>query len=214
MSVEKMTMMNVIGDIDSVDEVLRDILLAGNVDLVSAMSQSEDSSFMFKVGDDTLEKTLYLNYITSFEKDESCEKSLKMARELADSLEIEGIGSKPNFEEYLKEEDISSELDNIYKEIIVPIDKIKQAYKELEKVADLYKSCSHIRDIDIPVKDLGELEYFNYKFGILSKEDKLKLNKNYENILAVILDAGSIEEGDVYFVLYPKSLHEIGRAHV
>ena len=71
MSVEKMTMMNVIGNIVDVDNVLKDIILSGKVELVSALSQIEDNSFVFKVENENLEKVLDLNYITSFSKDKT-----------------------------------------------------------------------------------------------------------------------------------------------
>lgn len=208
MSVEKMTMMNIIGDINSVDEVLRDIILSGRVDLVSAMSQIEDNSFVFNVGDENLEKVLDLNYITFFSKDEVYEKNLEKAKELEAVLDIRDINMKSNVTDHIGKEDIANELDRIYREVKVPSDKLKQDQEELKQIEHFYKSFTQIRDVDIPVKDLKGLEYFNYKFGILSKEDKLKLKKNYENILAVILHTGSVEEGEVYFALYPKSLNE------
>lgn len=208
MSVEKMTMMNIIGDINMVDQVLKDIILSGKVDLVSAMSQIEDNSFVFNVGDENLEKALDLNYITTFKKDIVYESSLKKARELEKILEIEGKNIKSSLTDYINKEDIINELDNIYKEVSLPSEKLKEDREHLSRIEEFYKSFSQIRDIDIPVKDLKDMEYFTYKFGILSKEDISKLKKNYENILAVILHSGTVKEGEVYFALYPRTLDE------
>lgn len=207
-SVEKMTMMNIIGDINSVDEVLKDIVLSGRVDLVSAMSQIEDNSFVFNVGDENLEKVLDLNYITTFKKDLMYEQTLKKARELEEVLNIKDVNMKSNVTDHIDREDISNELDRIYNEIKLPSDKLQEEIQRLERIEHFYKSFNQIRDVDIPIKDLKGLRHFTYKFGILAKEDKLKLKKNYENILAVILHTGSVPEGDVYFVLYPSSLDE------
>ncbi len=203
-----MTMMNIIGDISYVDEVLKDIILSGNVDLVSALSQIEENSFVFNVGDENLEKVLDLNYITSFNKDKLYEENLKKARELEVILNIEDVNINPSVGDHIDKDTIALELKKIYDITKEPSEKLETAYENLEKIKDFYKNFTQIIDVDIPVKELKDLSYFKYKFGVLSKEDRIKLKKNYENILAVILHTGTRAEGEVYLALYPSSLNE------
>lgn len=203
-----MDMMNIIGDISYVDEVLKDIILSGNVDLVSALSQIEENSFVFNVGDENLEKVLDLNYITSFNKDKLYGENLKKAKELETILNIEDIKINHNIDNHADKSTIAMELSKIYDITKEPSEKLEKAYEDLNQIKDFYKNFTQIRDVDIPIKDFKELSYFSYKFGILSKENRIKLKKNYENILAVILHTGTREEGEVYLTLYPSSLNE------
>ena len=69
MSVEKMTMMNIIGKVDEVDGVLKDLLKTRKVDLVSALTQIEENNFLFDVSDENVDRLIDLNYITSYEND-------------------------------------------------------------------------------------------------------------------------------------------------
>lgn len=205
MSVEKMTMMNVIGNMADVDNVLKDIILSGKVDLVSALSQIEDNSFVFNVKDENLEKVIDLNYITSFSKDKTYEELLKKGEELESILDI-----KSNYMEFnLKDESKASDkLNNIYEEIKVPSEELKKTKEELEKIEEFYKNFSQIRDINTPIEDLRNLSHFDYRFGVLAKEDRIKLKKNYENILAIILHTGTGKDGEVYLTLYPSNIRE------
>lgn len=208
MAVEKMTMMNVIGHISEVDNMLKDIILSGKVDLVSALSQIEENSFVFNVKDENLEKAIDLNYITSFIKDKSYEEDLKKAEELKKVLNLELNSKELDLKEHIDISKISIELNNIYNEIINPNEKLKAVKDELEKIESFYRNFSQIKDFSIKIDDLRSLSYFDFRFGILSKEDRIKLKKNYENILALILHTGTSKEGEVYLVIYPSSIRE------
>ncbi len=209
MSVEKMTMMNVIGNISDVDNVLKDIILSGEVDLVSALSQIEDNSFVFNIKDENLEKVIDLNYITSFSNDKKgYEELLKKGEELKQILNITSNYMESNLKDNIDIFKISEELNNIYEEVTEPSERLKIAQEELERIENFNKNFSEIRDINIPIEDLRSLSYFDFKFGILTREDRIKLKKNYENILAIILHTGTGKEGEVYVVIYPSSIRE------
>lgn len=208
MAVEKMTMMNVIGNVSYVDNVLKDLILSGKVDLVSALSQIEENSFVFNVNDKNLEKAIDLNYISTFPKDKAYEDLLKKGEELKEILNIKSDVNKSSFKEELDFSKISLELNNIYDEIKKPYENLRLLKEELSKIEKFYNNFSLLKDLKMSIDDLRNLSYFDYKFGILSKADKIKLKKNYENILAIILHTGSSEEGEVYLVMYPSSLRE------
>ena len=208
MAVEKMTMINVIGNIFDVDNVLKDIILSGKVELVSALSQIEDNSFIFKVEDENLEKVIDLNYITSFQKDKFYEGALKKGEELKGIFHIEPIDMELDLKENIDISRISKELENIYDEVKGPNEELKSAKKQLKELEDFYRSFSQIKDFTIPIEDLKNLSYFDFRIGSLSKEDRLNLKKNYENILATILHTGTNKDGETYLVIYPSTIRE------
>lgn len=206
MSVENMTMMNIIGNIWDVDKVLKSMLLSNKIDLVSAQSQIEDNSFLFNVKDENIEKVIDLNNITSFDKDDSYEDLLKKGEEIKTILGL--VSNKDNFEVDLNidSENIAEELNHIFEELKVPVKNISSLKLEIDGIQKFYKNIQYANELTIPIEDLRNLKYFNFKFGVLSKEDRIKLKKNYENILAVILHTGSSSDGDAYVIIYPTSL--------
>lgn len=209
MSVERMTMMNIIGKVEETDLVLKDILQSGKVDLVDAMTQIEENNFLFDVSDENIDRLIDLNNITTFEKDERYEELLKKGEELKKILGIETGSEKHETSIQMNREDILAELNDICEEVTEPNVMLQAMKKELDYLEDFYaNSFKELKEFTVPISSLREMEYFSFKMGILSKEDRHKLKKNYENILAILLHTGTSAEGEVYFVLYPTSLEE------
>ncbi|OLS03636.1 V-type ATP synthase subunit I [Tissierella creatinophila] len=208
MAVEKMLMMNVIGRIEDVDSVLADIILSEKVELVSAQSQIEANNFVFKLKDENIDKAIDLNYITEFEKDNIYENELKRASELKEMLDIKSDYLKGLSKKKFNQINDNDRFNKIYDKVKNCYDKLNKNKLKLEEIDNIYKSFCKISNIDIDMEDLGNLNYFDFKFGILSKEDRIKLKKNYENILAVIFHTGTSDEGEVYLVLYPCNIEE------
>lgn len=209
MSVERMTMMNIIGKVEETDLVLKDILQSGKVDLVDAMTQIEENNFLFDVSDENIDRLIDLNNITTFEKDERYDELLKKGEELKKILGIETGSEKHETSIEMNREDILAELNDICEEVNEPNVMLQAMKKELEYLEDFYaNSFKELKEFTVPISSLREMEYFSFKMGVLSKEDRYKLKKNYENILAILLHTGTSAEGEVYFVLYPTSLEE------
>lgn len=208
MAVEKMTIMNIIGKISDADSVLKDIIVSGKMDLVSALSQIEENNFVFNVKDENLEKVIDLNHISAFRKDRSNEELLKKGEELKAILELRSLENIFNLKDNYDYSRIAPELNHIYEEVKEPYEELKLLEEELAKKDNFHSNFSLLKDIQIPIEELRNLSYFESKFGILSKEDRIKLKRNYENILAVILHTGTSIEGEVYLVMYPSSVKE------
>ncbi|HZH92632.1 MAG TPA: V-type ATPase 116kDa subunit family protein [Tissierellaceae bacterium] len=208
MSIEKMTMMNIIGKIDMVDDVLKNLLKTRKVDLVSAVSQIERSNFLFDVNDENVDMLVDLNYIHTFEKSEECEEMFRKGEELKAALDLDFQVDRIDEDmKLVSKEELSDELDSICKEVHGPSTMIVALKKELAYLDDFHSnSFRELEEFPVKVEDLRNMEYFDFKMGILSRENLLKLKKNYDNILSVLLHTGSSAEGEVYFAFYPKKL--------
>lgn len=203
-----MTMMNVIGNIADVDSVLHSMMLTNKVDLVSAISQIEDNSFLFNVKDENIEKLIDLNDIRSFKRDNIFDELLKKAEEIKTILNLSDNEFTYQNSEDIDKERITEELNHIYEEVKVPSDGIDKANDQLLKIERFYKHFQYTNELLVPIEDLRDLKYFNYKLGALSKENRIKLKNNYENILAIFFHTGTSSDGDTYLVIYPSSLSE------
>ncbi len=209
MSVERMTMMNIIGKVGEADLVLKDILQSGKVDLVDAMTQIEENNFLFDVSDENIDRLIDLNNITTFEKDERYDELLKKGEELKKILGIEAGAEKHETTLEMNREEIMEELNDICEEVTEPNIMLQAMKKELDYLENFYaNSFKELKEFSVPISSLRDMEYFSFKMGTLTKEDRHKLKKNYENILAILLHTGTSVEGEVYFVLYPASLEE------
>ncbi len=203
-----MTIMNIIGRVIDADNAIKDIIISGKMDLVSALSQIEENSFVFNVKDENLEKAIDLNYISAFHKDRRYEEFIKKGEELKEMLGIKSLENNPELKENFNFSKIISELNSIYDEVKEPYEELNLLKEELAKHDNFHSNFSLLKDVKIPIEELRNLSYFEFKFGVLSKEDRIKLKRNYENILAVMLHSGTSDEGEVYLVMYPSSVRE------
>ena len=209
MSVEKMTMMNIIGRVDDVDSVLNDILQTGKMDLVDAITQIEENNFHFDVSNENIDRLIDFNSISIYKKDERYDDMFIKVKELRDALCLDSISDNKETEITMKNQEIITELDIITDEVAEPRVRIEAMKKELAHLENFYaNSFKELREFSVPISAMRDMEYFTFKMGILSKEDRQKLKKNYENILAILLHTGSSAAGEVYFVIYPVTLEE------
>jgi V/A-type H+-transporting ATPase subunit I len=209
MSVEKMTMMNIIGRVDEVDPVLNDILQTGKMDLVDAITQIEENNFHFDVSNENIDRLIDLNSISTYKKDERYDDMFSKVKELRDALGLDPISDNKETEITMQNQEIITELNIIADEVSEPKVMIEAMKKELDYLENFYaNSFKELREFSVPISAMRDMEYFSFKMGILSKEDRQKLKKNYENILAILLHTGSSADGEVYFVIYPVTLEE------
>ena len=207
MAVEKMVMMNIIGDISRVDDILKDIALSGKVDLVSAMKEIEENNFAININHENLERLVDLNDIKTFNKDNSYKQLIQKAEEIKRAFNIEthepSLGGPS-----LDKDHIRARIDEIYEQVENYSEKIKQVEKRLEEIDKFERSFTIPESFSISTDDLRNLNYFEHKFGLLSKEDRIRLKKNYENILAAILHVGTNKDGEIYLIIYPLLVKE------
>lgn len=207
MAVEKMVMMNIIGDVSKVDSVLKDIALSGMVDLVSAMKEIEENNFLINISHENLERVIDLNDIKTFNKDNSYRQLMQKAEEIKKAFNVD-IQEISLDELSLDKEYISSKINEIYEQVTNHSEKIRQLQGKLEEIDKFERSFTIPESFSISIDELRSLNYFEYKFGLLSKEDRIRLKKNYENILAAILHVGTNKDGEIYLIIYPLLVKE------
>lgn len=207
MAVEKMVMMNVIGDIHHVDNVLKDLMISNKVDLVSAIKEIEENDFALNIKDENLEKLVDINDIKPFTIDNSYKNLIQKAEDLKRFFSIESYEkSMPRV--LLSKEEISERINAIYEEVQRLSNTIEQVEKNLKGIDELQRDIAVPESFSVSIDDLRNLNYFEHKFGILSRENRIKLKKNYENILAAILHLSTNKDGEIYLIIYPSITKE------
>lgn len=194
-----MKIANIMGKIDDMDSVILDILNSKCMQFVSAESTIEDNNFVFDLdNEENLERNLELNYVMPIEEDTSRKTFSKNAEDIMKFLEIENI-----HEDYFGKVDISRDADAFYKNLndkIENYNKLKESLHLLETVKENYEL---FKNVDIDLKDIADLKYFNSKFGFLDKDARYRLKKNYGNLIAMIYHTGTVDERELFLVIYP-----------
>ncbi len=202
-------MFNVIGRIQDYNRILNDIMITKKIEAVSAIGQIEKNNFLLDVNDKNVDRLVDINSVSLYEGDIDSENIFSKGKELASILGLELGAVLPHEDLTMSLDEISDGLDQIYNDIINPkniLDTLKQELKYLEKLN--IDSFKEMFNFETSLSELRDMNYFEFKFGILSKDNWYKLKKNYDSILAIIQHTGTSSEGEVFIFIYPVNQQE------
>lgn len=206
MKSQRMCMMNVIGKISDMENILKDIVDSKTTEIIETYELIENSQFMFPISSENVNMAIDFNYIKKFHGDLNLNEEKEKLDNICNHLNID-----LNKKKYLKSSSSpisDSEFEKIFNEM-KKLDELEKNLEEKNRDIDIFNMFGNI---NISMSKLLDLKNFNFKFGILSKEDRLKIKKNYENIFAAIFHMGALKEGEVYFIIYPSDMEvDIGR---
>lgn len=197
MKSQRMYMMNLIGQIEDMENILSDIVDSKTTEIIDASELIENSQFMFPLSSENVSMAIDSNYIKKYHGDLNVNEEREKLENFSNHLNIDLKKNKfsKNFTSPISQLDfdnLNSEMENI--------DDIREKLQEKNRDMDIFNMFGNI---NVSMSKLLKLENFNFKFGILSKEDRLRIKKNYENIFAAIFHMGTLKEGEVYFIIYP-----------
>lgn len=197
MKSQRMYMMNLIGQIEDMENILSDIVDSKTTEIIDTSELIENSQFMFPLSSENVSMAIDSNYIKKYHGDLNVNEEREKLENFSNHLNIDLKKNKfsKNFTSPISQldfEKLNSEMENI--------DDIREKLQEKNRDIDIFNMFGNI---NVSMSKLLKLENFNFKFGILSKEDRLRIKKNYENIFAAIFHMGTLKEGEVYFIIYP-----------
>ncbi|MDU2109315.1 MAG: ATPase, partial [Peptoniphilus lacydonensis] len=168
-----MKVANIIGKIDDMDSVVLDILNLNCMQFMSAEANVADNKFMFSLdNEENLERNLELNYISPVEEDESHKTSAKKAEEIMKFLGIEEID-----ESYFEKVNVDEDVDSFVANISEKIDEYEKTKENLKILDTLKENYELFKNVDIDLKDIADLKYFNTRFGFLDQDARYRLKK-------------------------------------
>ncbi len=201
-----MDMMTIAGPIESVDEVLKKVVLLENVHMDSAVKNfGELTLAMEKIGEEeeTLAATVgaYKDKIDISDMEKKLDVIIKrFGTELYIDKSV--VGGDYSFKRSCVEiEWIYAQIEPLHKEI-------KWREQRLKSLLEFKENIQYITGMNIKIEQLRSMKYFSYRVGTLSKAKRLKLKESYESIAAAIFHIGSSESDEVYLVVYPSDIED------
>ena len=91
MAVEKMVMLNVVGKLDDLENILLDILKSESIDMVDAMTQLSKNNAIYELNAENVDMIVDLNNLGPFVADNNNRKRTQQARQLMEYFGIENL---------------------------------------------------------------------------------------------------------------------------
>lgn len=191
MTVEKMHLVNITSRLSNLRDLLIDVINIGQIEPVDAFNQVASRAFSVKASTENVELTEDMNSIKSFEG--MSKSDIEKITYLKTLLESDG-SINDSCKKVISKED----LEDLYKNL-APIIKRKEELLEKRKALLDFKGNLDILDkAEIDIEKIKNLNYFDYRYGEVSKDGRFILKNNYENIPSLIihLDEDALKSSD------------------
>lgn len=205
MSIERMTMVNIVGPIDILEDVCKQVVLSKCFHPVNAMDEIDTTDFTISTTENNLQALIDVNYVRPYvhEKDYSIiSKKIEKLHSIA-NIEMENVNDKDLILDYIKLEQKVQDVSSLFEEL----NKELTMYKEKQKKLNEYmKSMEYFKEVNINMEDLEGVNNFYTQVYRISKDNIIKIKSNYDNIPSIVKSIYKDKEYNIVIVLTPKVL--------
>ncbi len=208
MAIEKMLLLNLVGSLDEEHAILQQLVLLENIHLNLEHSDVYDHNYMVHEYETMLSSEGTHTPENYGELEQQYNTLANTILEVANDLDIDLEIDKSNITSYSLS-DAQQDLKRITDRIKPSIEIIKEKRIQIKELQAFQEKIQYIYE-KIDFSEVTDLHYFEYEIGLLSRDNKLHIKRNYENISALIFRIGTIEEAreNIYIAFYLKELKD------
>ncbi|MDW7660994.1 MAG: V-type ATPase 116kDa subunit family protein [Bacillota bacterium] len=211
MAIEKLVMANVVCRRNRLDGIIRDLILLERCEFVDTFLEIDDGDFSIGISEENADEILDMEDIVPLKENKEIEQVIQEFETTLSSLKYTPKVDTAHMRGVHNFETMTDEVEKLICKFAVlteEVTQIESRIKELEQ----YKVLESIKNIDIDLEKLLNMDHFTVKLGFLTREKAKRISQNYDNIKALVLHAGTFEEKEFYIIVSPKSLDvEMGR---
>lgn len=193
MAVEKMHLVNITSRLENLKDLLVDVVNIGQIEPIDAFNQVASRAFSVTANTENVELTEDMNDITSFEG--LSKSDIEKISYLNKVLEIDEEDEELNTNNVV----ISRErLEDLYEDLAPLIKKREELLEKRKELLDFRANLDILGRADIDIDKIKQLNYFDFRYGEVSKDGRFILKNNYENIPSLIihLDSEAVKSAD------------------
>lgn len=193
MAVEKMHLVNITSRLENLKDLLVDVVNIGQIEPIDAFNQVASRAFSVTANTENVELTEDMNDITSFEG--LSKSDIEKITYLNKVLEIDEEDEELSINNVV----ISREkLEDLYEDLAPLIKKREELLEKRKELLDFRANLDILDRADIDIDKIKQLNYFDFRYGEVSKDGRFILKNNYENIPSLIihLDSEAVKSSD------------------
>ena len=193
MAVEKMHLVNITSRLENLKDLLMAVVSLGQIEPIDAFNQVASRAFSVTASTENVELTEDMNDITSFEG--LSKSDIEKITYLNKVLEIDEEDEELSINNVV----ISREkLEDLYEDLAPLIKKREELLEKRKELLDFRANLDILDRADIDIDKIKQLNYFDFRYGEVSKDGRFILKNNYENIPSLIihLDSEAVKSSD------------------
>lgn len=205
MAVQKMVMMNLVGKMEDLDDLLKKITLSEKVHMVNAIDEIDESNFTLSMMEKNVEEIVNMCAVEPYHDRKNFRVLKNKMTTLVEMMQIEEVVRNEDFQE-----------DYVFDLVVMEVERIYESVKSLHNRRDTYleeldqlnqmKLIDLLSKVEVDLSVLHKSRNFHMVLGTLSNDDRKKLSQNYENVPATIIHLGHYEGKEALLVVTPMTL--------
>lgn len=211
MAIEKLVMANVVCRRNRLDGIIRDLILLEKCEFIDTFLEIDDGDFSIGISEENADEILDMEDIVPLKENKAIEQVIEKLETTLRSLKYTPNIDTAHMRGIHNFEAMNDDVEKLSCKFAVLTEEVNQIESRIETL-ERYKVMECIKNIDINLEQLMNMDHFTVKLGFLTREKAKRISQNYDNIKALVLHAGTFEEKEFYIVVSPKSLDvEMGR---
>lgn len=214
MAIEKMVLLKIMGSLDNLNPILKELIFCENAHLnlnVENSSAYSDYLAVHKYESEIIGLPIYNNRIDPDSIHNICSDCLGTVENLSQGLGLElKTDKKLLMDKNYGLEQAQKDLAEIQSSIGAIVGEINLKKQQINELLELRERIDGIIDKDVNFSKITDFNYFDFELGSFSVENKSRLKKNYQTLSAIILKIGNLKNSseDLYLIIYPKQYKE------
>jgi V/A-type H+/Na+-transporting ATPase subunit I len=186
-SVEKMSMLSLIGHVSDLESISKKAVIFGNMQPISALDKINTMDFAIRASEDLKEALIDVCYIRPYTNT----KDYTEMNKKIEKLKLMCMNSKTlpvkNKELILDNEKLEMCLNKCYEKFEEIFNSLQMKQQQEEELNTAIEHLKFIAQIDVPLDELKNMNHFYFNVLKVSRENVLKLKHNYENIPSIVI---------------------------
>lgn len=200
-----MTMVNLIGPMDILEEVAEYVVLSKALHPVNAMDEINSNNFTISVTENNLEALIDFSYVRPYVSEEDYSKINIKIKKLEQIIEKEDDNVKDS-ELILDRKQLEKRLDLIVEKFENLHEQLDAYQREKEKLEEYKKNIGYLKEVNLTADELINVRNFYMQVYRISKDNFTKLESNYENISSIVMSPYKDKEHVIVVIFTPKIL--------
>ena len=208
MAIEKMKLLSLVGALEQEHSILQELVLCEKVHLNTNQGETYDSNYIMHEYEAMLPPSSVVIEEDPIDIESKYNQIIMQVEKMAAELEWTLSLTTETIKTYPKDKAFV-DFERLQDRIGPNIETIREKKSEITKLRYLNDHLMCIKK-HINFSSLNQLTYFSYQIGRLSRENRLHIKKNYENISALLFEIGEIEASreDLYIIIYLSELED------
>jgi len=208
LAVERMKITSIIGKLTDLDKVSRLIVINGSTHILNAISELNSNNLNLSVPQKHMQILQELVNIKPYisGRDFSGDEGIIRLFEDLFNLKLKIC------EDYLcvgdEYENTMAELRKVHEDVRHISEDMAERAANIEKLQQYLNNVSYLRNTDLRLEEINNLNFMKFRLLMLSNENFKKLKLNIENVPAIIFQAAVFNGNTVIASITPKSLEE------